>query len=85
MKKSVVRKSDGVVVNIIEIEDGANWEPPEGCELMDGGEIGDVWDGVKFTKAALPSWPSLQAEWDAAPTLEDKVEVLAKALGIKVE
>lgn len=50
MRKSLVEKATGKVINVIEIEEEANWSPPEGCILMDGGEIGDVWDGRKWIK-----------------------------------
>ncbi len=46
--KSVVRESDGLVINRIEIEKDSTWECPKGCVLMDGGEIGDTWGGEKF-------------------------------------
>jgi len=45
-----------VVVNVIEIEDGAIWTPPTGTVLApqhDGG-IGDTWDGTQFVKPPEP-------------------------------
>lgn len=53
MRKAVVGLASGKVVNVIEIEEGAKWSPPEGCALMDGGEIGDTWDGKKFIKPEI--------------------------------
>lgn len=50
MRKAVVKQATGLVINVIEVEEGANWSPPEGCILMDGGEIGDMWDGKQFIK-----------------------------------
>ena len=57
MRKALVRQSDGYVVNVIEIEEGANWQPPDGCYLIDAGDSspGDTWDGARFVKPELPS------------------------------
>ncbi|GAI66609.1 unnamed protein product [marine sediment metagenome] len=60
MRKAVVRDSDGFVQNVIEIEEGAKWEPPEGCILVDaegGGSPGDTWDGEKFIRPPEPPPP----------------------------
>jgi hypothetical protein len=57
MRKAVVRKADGFVENVIEFEEGANWQPPEGCNLVDAekeGSPGDTWDGEKFVRPILP-------------------------------
>jgi len=52
MRKAVIKQSDGLVVNIIEIKAGAKWQTPENCYLIDAGKgsPGDTWDGKKFTK-----------------------------------
>jgi hypothetical protein len=48
MRKAVVK--DGVVVNVIEWEEGSTWKPPEGAVLLDAlnANVGDVWDGKQF-------------------------------------
>lgn len=48
MRKAVVK--DGLVENIIEIEDDSDWPIPEGTYLVDAGSgsPGDTWDGEKF-------------------------------------
>ena len=50
MRKALTRDFDGLVVNVIEIEDGANWTPPVGHYLRDAGNAspGDTWDGTKY-------------------------------------
>lgn len=61
MRKAVVREANGFVENIIEIEEGAKWQPPEDCYLIDAGNgsPGDTWDGTKFVKPepTLPEPP----------------------------
>lgn len=56
MRKAVVRQSDGLVTNVIEIEQGTDWQPPQGCVLVDAKDAGpgDTWDGMKFIKPELP-------------------------------
>jgi hypothetical protein len=91
MRKAVVRESDGFVVNVIEIEEGANWKPPEGCYLIDAerdGSPGDTWDGKQFIKpepAPVATPIDWQAEFDSATTVTKKVNVLAKILGLQVK
>ena len=49
MRKAIVR--DGLVINIIEIEEDSDWPIPEGCILVDtktSGSPGDTWDGENF-------------------------------------
>lgn len=49
-KKCVIDSLTKVVVNIIELEDGVLWSPPEGNELapQHDGNIGDTWNGTQF-------------------------------------
>ncbi len=67
MRKAVVRQSDGLVTNIIEIEEGADWQTPDGCYLIyatEDGSPGDTWDGGKFVRPELPpSTPPLSTHW----------------------
>lgn len=54
--KCLLDSTSKVVVNVIELEDGAVWTPPAGMELApqhDGG-IGDTWDGTQFVKPPVP-------------------------------
>lgn len=53
MRKLLYRESDGEILNVIELEDGADWQPSEGQALLDdqpGANIGDTWDGEQIVK-----------------------------------
>mgnify|MGYP001616950807 CR=1 FL=1 len=53
----------GKVVNTILLEDGANWQPPDGYAVVDaetGGGVGDFWDGNQLT---VPIKPTPKAWW----------------------
>ncbi len=58
--KCLLDSATKVVVNVVELEDGAVWTPPEGFELapQHAGRIGDTWDGTQFV--APPSPPEEQ-------------------------
>lgn len=40
----------GTVVNLIELENGADWQPPANHQVVpsDTANIGDTWDGAQF-------------------------------------
>ncbi len=55
MRKAVVQKDTGLVLNVIAIAPAANWPVPDGCTLVDAetvGGIGDTWDGKQFVMKA---------------------------------
>ena len=78
MRKALIRKADGFVENVIEIEEGANWKAPDGCILIDAFDASpdDTWDGTKFIKPE-PMEPvrDLAAEID---NLKAEIEKLEK-------
>lgn len=53
MRKALIETATGKVVNVIELEYGANWQPPQGCYVRDAQNAspGDTWDGSKFIPA----------------------------------
>lgn len=55
-RKALIETATGKVLNVIELEDGANWQPPMGHYVREAGNAnpGDTWDGTKF----IPRPPS---------------------------
>ena len=78
MRHAVIK--DGFVVNVIELEPGSKWRPPEGCTVIraDSCEIGDSWDGVVLTNTSLIPEPII--ETPRQPTKLDELEARIAAL-----
>ena len=50
---------DGVVVNVVVVEEGAHWAPPKGCVLGPaGGNMGDLFDGTAYSRPPEPPEPT---------------------------
>lgn len=63
--KCVLDSATKVVANVILLEDGVEWTPPEGQELapQHDGNIGDTWDGSSFVSP--PATPVSAGSLDA--------------------
>lgn len=49
MRKTIIDTATGNVVNVIVLDEDAEWAPTEGqCVGTDGGEIGQRWNGNSY-------------------------------------
>lgn len=65
-RKAVVRTSNGLVENIIEIESDSDYTAPSGCTLVpatDDARIGGTWTGSAFTPPPVPGADPLGAQY----------------------
>ena len=84
MRKVIVETTTGLVVNVVELEDGADWSPPEGHEVLDAGpgaEPGGTWDRSAFAPAVVvdqnPGLTALRAKLvDDTATFADLKKML---------
>ena len=91
MRKAIIEQVTGEVVNVIEIEEGANWQPPEDCYLIDADNVspGNTWDGTKFIpKPEVAPLPDPDVELataiGAATTLAElKAALIGKIVKVK--
>lgn len=92
MKKAIIRKADGYVINVIEITEGAKYEPPSGCYLLDEkasekASIGKMLVDKEFIDIPLQETKSdtiSLSEWSSLK-VADKLDLVAKKLGILSE
>ncbi len=88
-RKALIEIATGKVVNVIELEDGANWQPPAGHYVQEAlnASPGDTWDGTKFVPVPISIPPSppvnWRALWLAADTAAKKLAVLGKRLDLE--
>jgi hypothetical protein len=87
MKKLTIDSATRKIINVIELEDGAEWRPPDGSQVVDyveGAGLGDVLseEGMVVYQASVAAldW---RAEYQAATTVIDKVQVIARLLGLE--
>lgn len=84
-KKALIRQLDGQVVNVIIYDDKADWQPPEGCTVLDALDAspGDTWDGNKFIHPT-PEVVALDPDIAAfiAGTVAQKLAILARRVGL---
>ena len=83
-RTALIRTVSGLVENVIELEPGADWQPPIGYHAQDAEDVGpgDSWNGAKYVKRvhlrpapALPD-PDL-ADFDAGTPVE-KMAILRR-------
>jgi len=76
------------VANVIELEAGANWQPPEGCSLVadTAGSAGPgyMYKNQKFAAPSpTPQPPTPKEQWAEATTTAAKFKVLEDILNLK--
>jgi hypothetical protein len=62
MRKTIIETATGNVVNVIVLDEGAEWTPREGQSIgADGGEMGQRWNGTAYEWITPPSegWTDL--------------------------
>lgn len=62
MNYALVNIENNIVENVIVLEEGAVWSPPNGfihVPLVDPFGIGDTWDGNQFIRQLPPVAPSI--------------------------
>ena len=72
MRKAIVN-SEGLVVNVIEWEEGSGWPCPDGCQLVDAvrpAQPGATWDGSAFTAPVIPEPPRLDVLMSEGPATQ---------------
>ena len=86
MREALVK--DGLVINVIEIEEDSDWPIPDGHILIDGtgASPGDTWDGEKFISPPEPEpKPDYKAQYKAATNQEQRNAIFAKMLKLEDE
>ena len=75
----------GSVVNVIELEPGSKWTPPEGHRVVqdDDCQIGDAHDGSTFTRINMIPEPIVEAP--RAPTKLEELEARIVELEVKLQ
>ena len=53
MRKALVARATGKVLNVIELDAQSTWQPPENQQVLEAQNAspGDTWDGTKFVPA----------------------------------
>lgn len=81
MRKAIIRESDGLVVNVIAIEEDSDWTTPDGCYLIDAelGSPGNTWNREEFIKPEpIETEPPLSTHISVLVSIEVGVKRPAK-------
>ncbi len=57
MEYALINNETNIVKNVVVLEDGAQWAPPENytlLPLLENAGIGDTWNGTSFIKPPPP-------------------------------
>lgn len=82
---AVIDQTTKTVTNVVEIEAGATWAPPEGHVIRksDIANPGDRWDGRKFVRPSpVPAEPTERDLYAAATSDKARLEVVARKLNL---
>lgn len=97
MQRPIIDDATGMVVNVIEIEAGADWSPPDGFTIgAAGGSIGDTWNGSEYVPTVtneappppvVPVVPAMVTNYQARAALLQaglfvQVDAMIKALPV---
>ena len=71
----IVRLLDGLVVNAVEWDGGPQWSPPSGHTAFQDNiaGVGDIWDGVTFTRPPLLPSPEQLEDEAAVPLVQQAI------------
>jgi hypothetical protein len=88
MRKAIV-DSAGLVINVIEVESGANWTPPADCTAVDAPDSVSpsfTYASGSFTAPENEAVANVRKDaWAAASTTAAKFDVLADLLDLKAD
>lgn len=74
---ALVDRASRKVLNVVRVERGAAWEPPEGClpiPTETAGGPGDTWDGEAFIPESPPK---------STPSIDERLRAIEERLSIE--
>lgn len=85
MARYAIINEDNKVINVIELEQGADWMPPAHHQVVksDVAGPGDTYQNGRFIQPApKPIEPTLREQYTAATTDKARQAIIAKKLGL---